>query len=102
MLVAIEASGTKPPLFFVHGGFGILFSIGSNFARALGPDQPVYVLHANGIDGRQPVLDNMQQMAIAYFEQIQRARPIGSVRIGGMCAGCLIAIELARRMQEMV
>ena len=100
MLVPIQTSGTKPPLFFVHGLRGITFAVGPNFARALGPDQPVYVINANGMDGRQPVIDDAREMVAAYYDDIQRARPAGPLRIGAMCSGCLIAIELARRLQK--
>src|SRR5262249_477354 len=30
----------------------------------------------------------------------EAVRPAGSLRIGGMCAGCMIAIEVGRRLQE--
>jgi len=100
MLVPIQSSGSRPPLFFVHGLLGTTFSIGSNFARVLGPDQPVYVVNANGLDGRQPVIDDVGEMVLAYFAEIQRARPAGALRIAAMCSGCLIGIELARRLQE--
>ena len=53
MLVQIQTTGTKPPLFFVHGLRGIAFSLGANFARALGMDQPVYVINANGVHGQE-------------------------------------------------
>jgi thioesterase domain-containing protein len=100
MLMPIQTSGTKPPLFFVHGLRGITFAVGPNFAHALGPNQPVYVINANGMDGRQPVIDDVGEMVLAYYAEIQRARAAGPLRIGAMCSGCLIAIELARRLQE--
>jgi thioesterase domain-containing protein len=100
MLVLLQTSGTKPPLFFVHGIGGVMFSVGSNFARALGPNQPVYAIHAQGMDGRQPVIADARQMVVAYLDDIHRAWPTGPLRIGGMCAGCMIAVEVARKLQE--
>src|SRR5262249_15269010 len=47
MLLTIQASGSKRPLFFVHGLHGVM-TLGSSLARALGPDQPIYAIHANG------------------------------------------------------
>ncbi len=99
MLIPIQASGRKPPLFFVHGIQGLM-PLGSVFARALGPDQPLYVIHANGTDGRQPVIDNMEDMVRAYVEEIEGARPAGPVRVGGLCEGCFVAMEIVRRLQE--
>ena len=102
MLVPIETSGNKPPLFFVHGSFGYM-PLGPTIARVLGPDQPLYALNANGIDGQQsghPAIDNMHDMVTAYAEEIQWERPYGPIFVGGMCRGCIAAIEIARKLQE--
>jgi|SRR5215468_8893497 len=99
MLVPIKTSGTKPPLFLVHGMIGDVGSA-TPFANALGPDRPLYAIHANGTDGREPVIDNMPDMVRAYVEQIRGACPTGPVHIGGFCAGSLAAIEVVRALQE--
>ena len=99
MLVPIQTSGTKPPLFFMHGPHGVM-PLGRSFARVLGPEQPLYVMHANGIDGRTPRIDSMTELVRAYVEEIQKARPAGSVLIGGMGDGSLAAIEIARELQN--
>jgi thioesterase domain-containing protein len=99
MLMPIHTSGTKPPLFLVHGMMGDVNSA-TTFAHALGPDRPLYAIHANGIDGREPVIDNMPDMVRAYVEQIRGARPTGPIHIGGFCPGGLTAIEVARALQK--
>jgi thioesterase domain-containing protein len=100
MLVPLQTSGSKPPLFFVHGLRGIAFAVGSRFACMLGSDQPLYVVNANGMDGRRPVIEHVREMVIAYLQEIGEARPQGAVRIGAMCAGCFIAIEIARALEQ--
>jgi len=99
MLMPINRSGTKPPLFLVHGMIGDVGSA-TPFANALGPDRPLYAIHANGTDGREPVIDNMPDMVRAYVEQIRGAHPTGPVHIGGFCVGSLAAIEVARALQK--
>jgi thioesterase domain-containing protein len=99
MLVPFQISGTRPPLFFVHGMHGDL-GMGGAFARALGPDQPFYAVYASGIDGRGPVIDNMPDMVRAYVAEIEAARPRGSVVLGGMCFGAVIAIAIARDLRQ--
>ena len=99
MLVPIQTSGGQPPLFFVHGVQGIM-ALGETFATALGDDQPFYVLNADGMDGRQPVIDNVPDMVLRYVQDIGGIRPTGPVRVGGMCSGCLAAIEIARNLQK--
>jgi thioesterase domain-containing protein len=99
MLVPAQTTGGKPPLFFVHGLHGVM-PLGRIFAEGLGPEQPLYAIHANGMDGRAPVLDDLQKMVLAYVAEIQTVRPTGSIVIGGMCDGTLAAIEVARALQD--
>jgi thioesterase domain-containing protein len=74
--------------------------LGSAFARMLGPEQPLYAINANGVDGRQPPANDMRSMVMAYVEEIRRASPTGALRVGAMCTGCLAAIEIARELQR--
>jgi thioesterase domain-containing protein len=100
MLVSLQTSGSRPPLFFVHGMRGIAFTVRSQFARMLGSDQPLYVITANGLDGRKPIIENVPEMVAAYLQEIRQARPSGPLRIGGMCGGCMLALEIARVLQS--
>jgi thioesterase domain-containing protein len=99
MLLPIKTSGSKPPLFFVHGYHGILLAVGEDFAQELGADQPFYGFLANGFDGRQPVISDVQEMVLAYVDDIRRTWPAGPLRIGGMCQGCYVAVEIAGKLQ---
>jgi thioesterase domain-containing protein len=98
MLMPIHTSGTKPPLFLLHGQFEHVNA--KIFAQALGPDRPLYAIHPNGMDGREPVIDNVPDMVRAYVEQIRGARPTGPLHIGGFCSGNLATIEVARALRE--
>ena len=100
MLLSLQTSGSKPPLFFVHGMRGIAFGVRAQFARMLGSDQPLHVITANGLDGRKPIIENVPEMVAAYLQEIRQARPSGSLRMGGMCGGCMVAIEIARVLQS--
>jgi hypothetical protein len=99
MLVPVQTSGSRPPLFFVHGLHGVM-PLGPSLARALGPEHPIYGVNANGIDGRRPIIDDMREMIPAYVEDIKEARPTGRLIIGGMCDGSLAAIEIARELKQ--
>ena len=98
MLVPVQTSGNKAPLFFVHGLHGVM-PLGPTFAEVLGPDQPIYAIHANGVDGRKPVTDTMPDMVLDYVADIEEARPTGPLVVGGMCEGSHAAIEIARALQ---
>ncbi|NTU79349.1 MAG: SDR family oxidoreductase [Chloroflexales bacterium] len=97
-LVPIQPGGTRPPLFCVHaaGGNVLLFR---DLARHLGPDQPVYGLQAQGLDGQLPVLTSIEAMAERYVAEILRMRPEGPYLLGGYCMGGTVAIEMAQRLR---
>jgi len=98
MLLPIQTSGSKPPLFFVHGLYGVM-CLGPTFARTFGPDQPLYVINADGIDGTRAPIDDLPQMVRGYVEEIQQTCPAGPIRVGAMCSGCFAAVEIARSLQ---
>jgi amino acid adenylation domain-containing protein len=98
-LVPIRATGSRRPLFFVHpsGGNVLLFS---DLARRLGPEQPFYGLQAQGVDGKQPPLDRIEDMAALYVAAIRRQQPEGPYLIGGFSAGGVIAFEVAQQLRR--
>jgi thioesterase domain-containing protein len=98
MLVPLQASGSKPPLFFVHGLHGVM-PLGPGFAGVLGTEQPLYAVNANGMDGRRPATNTMRDMIPMYVGEIEQARPAGPIVVGGMCDGAWAAIEIARALR---
>lgn len=99
MLVSVQPSGRRPPLFLVHDQHGIV-PFGTELGHVLGPDQPLHLIHANGIDGRRPIVPDLAGMVPAYIAEIHGARPFGPLVIGGIGSGSLLAIEIARELQE--
>jgi len=96
-VVQVQAGGTKPPLYFLHGdylGRGIYCR---KIARALGPEQPVFALTPCGLDG-QPVPATIEEMATRHLRAMRRHRPRGPYRLVGNCNGGLVALEMARRL----
>jgi thioesterase domain-containing protein len=98
MLVPLQTSGANPPLFFVHGLIGTM-PMGRFLAQGLGPDQPLYAICANGIDGRETAACTVEDMASAYVEEIVGAQPNGPLMIAGLCTGGLAAIEVMRQLR---
>ena len=97
-LVTIQGSGTKPPFFCVHGiGGGVLGY--RDLARRLGPDQPVYGLQAQGLDGKRPCHRRVEEMAAYYIEEIRRVQPEGPYYLGGLSFGGVVAFEMARQLR---
>jgi aspartate racemase len=66
-LVAIQPNGSKPPLFFMHPMGGEILCY-RPIAMHLGQDQPVYGLQPPGLDGKEPLLTRVEDMAALYIQ----------------------------------
>jgi surfactin family lipopeptide synthetase A len=97
-LVPIQPNGSKPPFFCVHGAGGTVI-IYHNLAQALGPDQPIYGLQAQGLDGRQRCLNRVEDMAEHYLREIRTIQPTGPYLLGGLSFGGTVAYEMAQRLR---
>jgi phthiocerol/phenolphthiocerol synthesis type-I polyketide synthase E len=98
-LVTIQVGGDRPPLFCIHGESGNLLMY-RNLARYLGPDQPVYGLQPQGLDGKQAPLTTIENMAARYIREIQVIQPEGPYFLAGYCMGGTIAFEMAQRLSQ--
>ncbi len=99
-LVSIKPNGTKVPLYIVHGG-GLTVFIFNDFANKLHPDQPVYGLQGIGIDGSEPPLTNVPEIAKRYISEILEQNPIGPYNLAGYSLGGTIAFEMVKQLKEM-
>ncbi|MGZ3459032.1 MAG: alpha/beta fold hydrolase, partial [Archangium sp.] len=98
-LVALNASGSRHPFFCVHPvGGGVLSYVA--LARALGEDQPFYALQAPGVDGDQLPLNRLEALAARHLESIREVQPHGPYLLGGWSFGGMVALEMARQLQE--
>jgi thioesterase domain-containing protein/acyl carrier protein len=96
-LVTIQPGGARPPLFCIHGESGHLLMY-RDLARCLGPDQPIYGLQPLGLDGKQPPLTRIEDMAARYIKEIQVIQPKGPYFLAGYCMGGTIAFEMAQQL----
>ncbi len=98
-LVPIQAGGTKPPIACVHaGGAHVLFY--RFLAARLGTDQPVLGLEPVGLNGAEPPLESIPEMAARYVEELREASPEGPYRLVGYCIGGCVCLEMARVLES--
>ena len=98
-LVPIKLSGTRPPLFLIHGAEGNIL-LYKALVKHLNEDQPVYGLQSPGLDGKSPILDDVKEMAQKYISEIKSIQPEGPYYLGGYCLGGTIAYEMARQLNQ--
>lgn len=98
-IVAIQKSGSTPPLFCIHhdGGTSICYL---KLSHHLGCDQPVYGLHARGTDDENEPLTSIENMATIYINAIRTIQPKGPYRLAGWSFGGVVAFEMARQLEN--
>jgi len=96
-LVVVQAGGSKPPFFCVHGAGGTVVRF-YDVARYLGSDQPVYGLQAQALDGTDSYPTRVEQMATHYLKEIQSVQPEGPYFLAGYSFGGIVAFEMAQQL----
>jgi amino acid adenylation domain-containing protein len=94
-LVPIRASGSRPPLFCVHGIGGHTLPF-LDLANHLGREQPVYGLQAKTT--RKGEKRTIPGMASEYVDELERFQPDGPYYLAGFSFGGFVAYEMARQL----
>ena len=97
-VVDIQRGRNSTPLFCVHGAGGNIL-LYRDLAIHLGPHQTVYGLQAQGLDGKMPPLETIEEMATSYIRAIRQVQPTGPYRLLGYCMGGTIALEMAQQLK---
>jgi non-ribosomal peptide synthetase component F/thioesterase domain-containing protein len=97
-LLRVHDAGTRTPFFYLHGDLsgGGFYSL--KLSRALGQEQPFYVLPPQDIR-TLPATPSIQEMAASHLAALRAVRPKGPYVIGGFCIGGLVAYELAQQIE---
>jgi FkbH-like protein len=91
--------GMDRNMFFVHDGDGetLLYV---NLARRLPDDVAVFGINPRSIRDIPLAHESIEKMADFYVERIRERQPQGPYLLGGMCAGGVIAYEMACQLVE--
>jgi thioesterase domain-containing protein len=98
-IVPLQPGGTRVPVFGAPGHNGDVFCYRA-LAQFLGEDQPFFGLQPPGVDGLEPPLRNVEELAAFFAGQIRAFQPRGPYVIAGYCAGGTIAFELAQQLSR--
>ena len=98
-LIPIKASGSKIPLYMVHG-IGLNVFTFKDMVAKMDDDQPVYGLQAVDIDRQMTPLDTIEKIAAFYNSEIISHNPNGPYAISGYSIGGVIAYEMVKQLIE--
>lgn len=96
-LTVLTGAGTRPPLILIHNMSGEIVNF-RELARWLQPEYPVLAMAAPFRNGEYLSFASIPEMAAAYAEPVQRARPDGPLFLFGQSSGGIVALEMARQL----
>ena len=98
-LIPIQTTGSKPPLFWIPGGFGsVRMTRLRDLAVRFGPDQPMYGLGTPPAQ-RLDEIESATERATAYVALIRELQPQGPYFLAGFCLGGTLAFEAAQQLR---
>jgi len=97
-VVLLKSGKLNSALFLIHDGDGetLLYR---NLAKRMEPDRPVYGVQPLSNDQFPMLHSRITDMAAYYTSQIRGIQSDGPYLLGGMCAGGVLAYEVARQLQ---
>ena len=99
VIVPMQTSGTRPPLFGLHPGSEEVWCY-TELVRRLGTDQPFYGVQARPLDAAGLVKHTeLEAMASDYAEALREFHPGGPYLLCGWSMGGVIAFEVARQLR---
>jgi thioesterase domain-containing protein len=96
-VVPVRITGTRPPLFFLHGDFNAGGLYAARLSRGL-TDQPFYAVEPLGSNSTKGPA-SIEEMAAQHAADIREVCPRGPYLLGGHCNGALEALEIARQFR---
>ncbi len=97
-LVPLHTGGDGTPLFLVHDADGEVL-LYRNLAERL-DDRPVYGVQPYGQPETPIVHTRIHDMAAHYVAEIRALYPHGPYLLGGLCAGGVLAYEMALQLED--
>ncbi|CAB3758845.1 Acetyl-coenzyme A synthetase [Paraburkholderia humisilvae] len=92
-------AGTGAPVFWVHSMAGSVMECLA-VIHTLRTPRPFIGIHARGLNGEAPPLQNVEQMASSYIAEMRSVQPHGPYSLVGYSFGGLVAYEIAQQLHR--
>jgi amino acid adenylation domain-containing protein len=97
-LVLLHKGGDEPALFLIHDADGETLPY-LNLARRVGGRRSVYGIQPRSGKDIPVVHTRIEDMAAYYAAEIRKVQPTGPYLLGGLCAGGVLAFEVAGQIE---
>lgn len=98
-LVRLKQGNGAPPFFIIHGIGGTVMEL-SRLGKLIDYQGAVYGIQARGVDGTEPPINSIPEMAARYLDAIRVEQSSGPYFLSGYSFGGLVALEMSRQLQE--
>lgn len=98
-LLPAQTSGSRPPLFVVHDGAGNV-AHSRSLAGELGPEQPIYGIRCEELNGTPLRAESLEDLAATYIERVRELFRHGPYVLYGASDGGTIAMEMSRQLKS--
>jgi amino acid adenylation domain-containing protein len=99
-MVPIRVSGSKKPLFLVHGG-GMNILMFKSLSNYFDDDQPLYGIQALGLSNETEVPETIEEIVKKYIEEILLIDKDGPYTLAGYSLGGILVYEMARQLKAL-
>ncbi|MCC6695332.1 MAG: alpha/beta fold hydrolase [Candidatus Hydrogenedentes bacterium] len=96
-LVPIQPLGSRPPLFLMAGGGGIVYTF-YKLQNLLDPGQPIYALQDPALQPGINPFETVEELAAYQIKTIKSVQPDGPFLLGGWSFGGTVAYEMAQQL----
>jgi acetoacetyl-CoA synthetase len=96
-LLLLRAGTVLPPVYIAHGLGDTVFDL-FRLVNTIQSPHPIYGMQARGIDGVDPPLASVEEMAEFHLEAIHKLQTHGPYFLIGYSLGGLVALEIAQRL----
>jgi len=90
----LQPLGSGLPFFLITPGLEA-----RALAKRLGPDRPIFGVRVPNLE-HMPPPHSMERLAAECVRALRRFRPAGPYALGGWCSAGVIALEMARQLEE--
>lgn len=99
VLVTMKNGKGQHPLFLIHDGDGETM-LYSHLASHCHKDRPVYAIKPHALPNVPIAHTRLNEIATHYIRAIKTVQPEGPYLLGGLCAGGVIAFEMACQLEK--